>query len=223
MTDGTVIRPRDPLRNFQFRLRLLPVAAGPTETGPASDYIAGVKSVTGLSVSVAAIEIWSGGNNRHRHAHPDKCTWEPITLTQGLARDNTLSAWAQAAVIFATTGAAPAGQPVKRNVVLDVWNPYSDTPPEQGSDPPAGTVVPLQPSYRFVIHNAWISRYEAMPVLDAMANEIALMSVELTHEGWQEQIVDLFATPGNGDEDPLYQPGASDLYQEPGPDTPMLA
>ncbi|MEQ1955819.1 phage tail protein [Mesorhizobium sp. CN2-181] len=213
-------RPHDPLRNFQFRLKLLPTSAGAADAGPASDYIAGVKSVSGLSVAISATEVWSGGNNRHRYAQPDKCSWEAITLQQGLARDTTLSTWAEAAVSYATIGAPPPGVPVKRNVVLDVWDPYKTEPPEGGTDAGPGEVLPAQPLFRFVIHNAWISRFEAMPGLDAMANEIALMSVELTHEGWHGLSLD---GGGSSSNSILTEPGATDLYQEPGPDSPMFA
>jgi len=210
------VRSHDPLRNFQFRLRLLPNRSTEDQAGgAASGYIAGVTRISGLSATITPVEIWSGGNARHRYAHPDKCTWEPITLDQGLALDGTLADWADAAIRFATTGVAGAS-PVKRGLSLDVWDPYATMPPRDGlgngGDPGA---PPAHPMYRYVIHNAWISRYQAMPSLDAMANEVAFLSVEITHEGWRAETV----TPETellNDDSILTEPGGTDLVPPSG-------
>jgi phage tail-like protein len=152
---------RDPLRTFRFRV-LLDDGRRP---------VAGVQKVSGLGVAVTPRETWEGGNALHRYANPDRATWEPVTLHQGVALGTELEEWALAAVTFLRTGAPPtSGGPVKRNVVLEVldhWTP--------GVGPPAA---------RYLIRNAWVSRYEAAPALDALGNEIALRAVELTHEGW---------------------------------------
>lgn len=206
---------RDPLKNFQFRLRLN--AAGTQDGAPgASDYIAGVNRVSGLTVSIAPTEIWSGGNARHRHAHPDKCTWDAITLDQGLALDGTLAQWAQAAVDFATNGVANAAVPVKRSVTLDVWDPFRTDPPVETGGIVTTDTRPDKPMYRYLIHNAWISRYQAMPGLDAMSNEVALLSVELTHEGWRQLAVEEAPGPLDLPSRPELEPGAPDLVPLPG-------
>ena len=76
----------------------------------------------------------------------------------------------------ACTSCAPGtlGQPVKRNVLLDVYDPGVSNSGE------------TRPRLRYVIFNAWVSKYQALPRLDAMADEVALLSIELTHHGWRK-------------------------------------
>lgn len=186
----------NPLRTYQFRIGILPRppeadvatrtflgqetsrAEAPSPVPELDQYIAGVKRVSGLNMTIAAHEIREGGNALHRYANPDRATWDPITLEQGLALDDTLERWARAAVDFLLLGVAPE-QPVKRNVVIDVWDPGR----------PVGTRV-----RRYVVFNAWVSRFQAIPQLDATANEVALLTVELTHEGWRTESAPSFAS-----------------------------
>lgn len=191
-----VIQARNPLRNYQFRIKVVP------QNG-ASAYVAGVKTVSGLRVQVNPWETWEGGNNLHRYANPNKVIWEPVTLEQGLALDNTFETWSQSVLQYATDGQPVSGQPVKREVFIDVWdeNMYQDPPTRRGPPKPpppnAGTPTPskfvatddLQILFgarfrSYHLRNAWISKYAPLPKLDAMASEVALLSVELVHEGW---------------------------------------
>ncbi|RKH07824.1 phage tail protein [Corallococcus praedator] len=161
---------RNPLRTYRFRLRM--------DTSAAGDYVAGVRSVSGLTVQVGAYEVWEGGNNLHRYAQPHKVSWDNIVLEQGLAVDDTLERWARAVLEFVRTGKAP-GEAVKRDVFIDLWDEYAH-PTEVPTPGPAEARI-----RSFHVHNAWVSKYHALPKLDAMAGEVALMSVELTHEGWE--------------------------------------
>ncbi len=170
----------NPLRNYQFRIHL----RGPQirRSGP---YVAGVQRVSGLSVSIEASEIWEGGNNLHRYANPNRANWDPITLEQGVALDGTLEEWATAVLDFLRTGRAPSQQ-LKRNLFIDVWDP--DLHGHGGS--PVGTDVAgggadYTRFRRYEVFNAWPSKLQAMPQLDAMGNEVALLSLELMHEGWR--------------------------------------
>lgn len=162
---------RDPLRVYQFRVKL-------------DQYVAGVRNVSGLSASVGAYEVWEGGNNLHRYAQPDKVTWDPITLEQGIALDDSLERWAQAVIDFSLTGLPPAAQPVKRNLQIELWDPLlADAAPQEEPTPreedDAGRVRVYE------VFNAWISRYQALPQLDATSSEVAIVSVEIMHEGWR--------------------------------------
>lgn len=172
--------PRNPLRTYTFRLRL--------DGDPRA--VAGVRRVSGLSVQVQAHETWAGGNSLHRYANPDRAVWEPITLEQGLALDDTLERWAAACVEYLQTG-RPQAEPVKRNVVIEVWDPHVRGGAAAGSEAPsaaqAGAEPAGEPARRrdYEVVNAWISRFQALPALDAMSNEVGLLTVELTHEGWR--------------------------------------
>jgi phage tail-like protein len=154
-----VVTPRDPLRNFRFTLRV----------GASMQAVAGVQRVSGLTATVSPLEVWEGGNNLHRYANPDKITWDPVTFDQGLALDSTLEDWAETVRYFVMTGTQQNGQSVKRDVTIDArgWN---------------GADAPVVRSY--ALKNAWVSKYVALARMDALASEVALVSVELVHEGW---------------------------------------
>lgn len=178
----TVANPRNPLRTYTFRLRL----------DGASTAVAGVRKVSGLTMSIQAHEIWEGGNSLHRFAQPDRATWEPITLEQGLALDGSLEDWAQACISYLETGRAPSGVPVKRNVVIEVWDPHratgaaAQTPATGPAADRAREASPPPPRRRdYEVVNAWVSRFQALPALDAMTNDVGLLLLELTHDGWR--------------------------------------
>lgn len=176
------VRTRDPLRTWQFEVRL------------DGEAVAGVQRVGGLTVSIGNYEVWEGGNNRHRYANPDKVTWDPITLEQGVALDDTLERWGLAMVHFASYGVVPDYfRPLKRDVEIVLQNPYTT--------PGAGDVI-----RGFRVRNAWVSKYVAMPKLDSLGTEVGLISVELIHEGWVP-LEDLDAA------DPF--PGEADLFSTP--------
>ena len=196
-----VVQARNPLRNYQFRVGVITTGAASTTT-----YVAGVKSVSGLRVQVNPWEIWEGGNNLHRYANPNKVVWEPVTLEQGLALDDTFERWAQAVIDY-SIGKKPK-EPVKRQVYIDLWDdlqypagpptlagPLNRPPPEGPplarlpitSNPavPIDRAAQLGPRFRrYHVQNAWISKFAPLPKLDSMTSEVALLSVELMHEGW---------------------------------------
>jgi phage tail-like protein len=192
--------PHNPLRNYQFRVGFydppLSAEAASADRGASGGgqllrqgfgYVAGVKRVSGLNLSVGVSEVWSGGNSLHRYANPDKVTWDPITLEQGLALSRDLEDWALAVLNFIKTGRRPAAA-LKRNVFIDVWDPYvHGWSPEVATGDAGQAAEPSerQRLRRYMIFKAWISRYQALPQLNAMSNEIALLSVELVHEGWR--------------------------------------
>lgn len=185
------VSPRNPLRTYQFRVRVQPFLA--SQAG--DTYVAGVRSVSGLRTQIAPYEVWEGGNNLHRYANPGKITWEPIVLEQGIALDETFEEWSRVVIDFCARGRVDPTRPVKREVVIDVWdeNSYPSGPPLLSSNavlpPPTPTPNPpyvrTSPAFRrYRIFNAWISKYQALPKLDSMTSEVALLSVELMHEGW---------------------------------------
>jgi phage tail-like protein len=167
-------QPRSPLRNFQFHIYL-------TSPSGATRLVGGVQRVSGLTSSITAYEIWEGGNNLHRYAHPDKVNWDSVTLEQGMALDDSLEQWARGVQYFAKTGSldkqGTADVPVKRDVIIEIHDPVMGSVSGQPSPQP-------QRCRSYTLHNAWISKYTALPRLDALGSEIALVLVEMIHEGW---------------------------------------
>ncbi|MES2639553.1 MAG: phage tail protein [Myxococcota bacterium] len=168
-------RQHDPLRTFQFRVSVpLDQTTAGVQTG--TRVVAGVQRVSGLTQIATASETWSGGNNLHRYANPERITWDPVVIESGLALDDTFAVWAAAVREFLETGKRPS-VPIKRTVFIDVWD---GVPQDRGAtgptDPPR--------SVRYVLANAWLSRFQALPRLDALTSEVALQSAEFVHEGW---------------------------------------
>jgi phage tail-like protein len=196
-----VVQARNPLRNYQFRVGVITTGAASTTT-----YVAGVKTVSGLRMQVNPWEVWEGGNNLHRYANPNKVVWEPVTLEQGLALDDTFERWAQAVIDY-SIGKKPR-EPVKRQVYIDLWDdflypagppalagpltrPAPEGPPPSRPPITSNPAVPIDraaqlgPRFRrYHLQNAWISKFAPLPKLDSMTSEVALLSVELMHEGW---------------------------------------
>lgn len=46
-----------------------------------------------------------------------------------------------------------------------------------------------QPVWRFLVHRAWVSEYQALPDLDAAANAIAIEHIKLENEGWEQVVI----------------------------------
>lgn len=161
-------RPRNPLRTYQFSVWVQP-------ENKAKVCVGGVQKVSGLSSTVSATEVWEGGNNLHRYANPERVTWDPVTLEQGLALDDTLEKWAASVRNFVMSGRPDKAQPVKRDVLIELVEPLRVLS-RDGTQP--------NRVRRYLVKNAWISKYVAMPRLDALASEVALSSVELIHEGF---------------------------------------
>jgi phage tail-like protein len=195
---NVTVSQRNPLRTYQFRVAVFSPDDPPPGIG---DYVAGVKSVSGLRAQVTPWETWEGGNNLHRYANPSKVIWEPVTLESGLALDDTFERWAQAVLDFAATGQPADGEAVKRHVIIDVWDenmhpngPPAPAPPASSSasgmspfsdNPEVNLPGPIGARYRrYHLINAWVSKYQPLPKLDAMTAEVALLSVELIHEGF---------------------------------------
>ncbi|MBS0643114.1 MAG: phage tail protein [Acetobacteraceae bacterium] len=197
-------RPRDPLRTYQFRLQLEspgPLLGEPSRSATTDQvvgaaaapavYVAGVSKISGLGVTIQPNETWEGGNNLHRYANPDRAAWDSLTLEQGLALDDTLERWARAALDFVMTGKAPT-EAVKRRLYIDVWDPTLHGPPQPGAGVGGSSSTQQVRLRRYVVQNAWVSKFQAMPRLDSMSNEVGLLSIEVTHEGW---FIDTTAAP----------------------------
>lgn len=166
-----VARPRDPLRTYQFSIWFM--------AGQGRVPVGGVQKVSGLTSTVTATETWEGGNNLHRYANPDRVTWDPVTLEQGLALGEGLEKWAASVRSFAMSGRPDPGEPVKRDVMIEIADPVRIKPAEHRP----------RRVRRYVLKNAWISKYVALPRLDALVSEVAFLTVELIHEGFTVEAV----------------------------------
>jgi phage tail-like protein len=102
--------------------------------------------------------------------------YEPITLERGITFDRDFVNWANAAQVLDKGAPSSSLKNLRQEVRIDLLN-------EAG-----------QPVWRFFVHRAWVSEYQALPDLDASANAIAIEHIKLENEGWEQDLT-LTETP----------------------------
>jgi len=146
----------DPYRTYKFRVRL---------DGPV---IAGVTKVSPLSRTVAPSEVKEAGDALGPRQMPGAVSYDEVTLEQGWSADGSFEQWANQVLQLHADPAATSR--FKRTVFIDVF------------DLDGGRSAPLV-SYK--LHRAWVSKYVAMPELNADNGGVGIRSVSLRHEGWE--------------------------------------
>jgi len=129
--------------------------------GTSTSPVAAVSKVTGLKRSSDVIEYKEGGNAIILKGL-GRTKYEPITLERGMTN------WANAAQVLDNGSPSTSLGNLRQEVRIDLLN-------EEG-----------QPVWRFNIHRAWVSEYQALPDLDAGANAIAIEHIKLENEGWEQ-------------------------------------
>jgi phage tail-like protein len=94
--------------------------------------------------------------------------YEPITLERGLTQDLDFANWANMAQVLDKGAPTTSLANLRQEVRIDLLN-------EEG-----------EAVWRFMVHRAWVSEYQALPDLDAGANAIAIEHIKLENEGWEQ-------------------------------------
>lgn len=157
MAEFTVNAQRfDPYKNFKFRVKW------------DGKYVAGVSRVGALSRSTEVIEHRVGGDPSSSRKSPGQTSYEPITLERGVTHDPEFEAWANKVWNYsAGFGKEVSLADFRKDIIIEVYN-------EAG-----------QKVIAYNVYRCWVSEYQALPELDASANEIAIQSLTLQHEGWE--------------------------------------
>jgi phage tail-like protein len=129
--------------------------------------VAAVSKVSGVKRSSDVIEYKEGGNPVILKGL-GRTKYEPITLERGLTQDLDFVTWANFAQVLIKGSPSTSLANLRKEVRIDLLN-------EEG-----------QPVWRFFVHRAWVSEYQAMPDLDAGANAIAIEHIKLENEGWEQ-------------------------------------
>jgi phage tail-like protein len=135
--------------------------------GTSTSPVAAVSKVSGVKRSSEVIEYKEGGNAIILKG-PGRTKYEPITLERGLTQDLDFVEWANAAQVLQSGAPTTSLASLRQEVRIDLLN-------EDG-----------QPVWRFFVHRAWVSEYQALPDLDAGANAIAIEHIKLENEGWEQ-------------------------------------
>jgi phage tail-like protein len=146
----------DPYKSYRFLVYF----------GASTSPVAGVSKVGALKQSADVIDYKEGGNAIIRKGL-GRTKYDPITLERGLTQDTAFADWAGAAQKLDTGSPSTSLANLRKEVRLELQN-------EEG-----------QAVYRFIVHRAWVSEYQALPELDAGGNAIAIEHIKLEHEGWE--------------------------------------
>jgi phage tail-like protein len=147
----------DPYKSYRFLVYF------GTSTAP----VAAVSKVSALKRSADVIDYKSGGDMIIRKGL-GRTKYEPITLERGLTQDHDFVTWANYTQVLDKGAPSQSLANLRKEVRIDLLN-------EEG-----------QPVWRFMVHRAWVSEYQALPDLDAGANAIAIEHIKLENEGWEQ-------------------------------------
>ena len=150
----------DPYKTYRFLVYF------GTSTSP----VAAVSKVSALKRSSDAIEYKEGGSQIILKGL-GRTKYEAITLERGVTEDMDFANWANAAQMLDQGSPSTSLANLRQEVRIDLLN-------EEG-----------QPVWRFLVHRAWVSEYQALPDLDAAANAIAIEHIKLENEGWEQVVI----------------------------------
>lgn len=146
----------DPYKNFKFRVKW------------DGRYVAGIAKVGALSRSTEVVTHRTGGDPSTERKTPGQTKYEPITLERGVTHDRDFEQWASKVWNYgAGAGAESSLKDFRKDIIIELYNE-------------AGQLV-----IGYAVHRCWVSKYQALPELDASANAIAIQTLELQHEGWE--------------------------------------
>jgi phage tail-like protein len=149
----------DPIRNFKFRIKIN------------GQMVAGVTKCSALTVSVESKDFRSGEMDSFKRKLPGMVAYEGITLEQGVTVDNKVfEQWATAMSNYlGNRGADSQKTPedFRKEVDIEVYNLNNEK----------------VKAYR--VFQAWVSKYTAIPGLDASAGDFLIQTLVLEHEGIQ--------------------------------------
>jgi phage tail-like protein len=138
--------------------------------GTSTSPVAAVSKVSALKRSSDPIEYKEGGNPIILKGL-GRTKYDAITLERGVTEDLDFANWANAAQVLDNGSPKTSLANLRQEVRIDLLN-------EDG-----------QPVWRFLVHRAWVSEYQALPDLDAGANAIAIEHIKLENEGWEQVVI----------------------------------
>jgi phage tail-like protein len=151
----------DPYRTYKFRVRL------------DGAIVAGLTRVSALGRTVQGNEVKEAGDLFGARWMPGALSFDEVQLEQGWSADNTFESWANEVLKLLSDPAS--ARSFKRTVFIDVFN-LQGTP---------ATLSGGSATTSYKLHRAWVSKYVALPELDATQGGIGIRSVSLRHEGWE--------------------------------------
>ncbi len=148
----------DPYRKFKFRIKI------------DGQVVAGLTKCSALTVSVESQDFRAGDHDSFKQKLPGQVSFEPITLEQGVTEDKTFEEWATAMSNYVgNQGSDSQKTPdeFRKDIDIEIYNLNNER----------------VKAYR--IYNTWVSKYTAVPDLDAGSSDVMIQTLELQNEGIQ--------------------------------------
>jgi phage tail-like protein len=126
--------------------------------------VVGVSKVSALKRTTEVVKHREGGDNSTDRKSPGRTTYEAITLERGVTHDPEFERWAN--LVHPLDDPGMDLKNFRKDLVLLLNN-------ERGL-----TVK------RYKLFRCWVSEYQAVPDLDANANQTAIEMMKIELEGW---------------------------------------
>lgn len=146
----------DPYKNYRFLVYF----------GKSTSPVAGVSKVSGFKRSSDAIEYKEGGNALIRKGL-GRTKYDAITIERGVTFDTDFEDWANAAQVLNQGSPSQSLANLRKELRIELMN-------EAG-----------QSVHRYLVHNCWVSEFQALSDLDAAGNAIAIEHIKIENEGWE--------------------------------------
>ena len=147
----------DPYKNFKFRVKW------------DGRYVAGVSKVSSLKRTTEVVKHREGGDPSSSRKAPGRTEYEAITMERGVTYDPEFEKWASKVWNFgAGLGSEVSLADFRKDITLEVYN-------EAG-----------QLALAYHLFRCWVSEFSALPDLDANANAVAIRTLKLENEGWEQ-------------------------------------
>ena len=147
----------DPYKNFKFLVRW------------DGKIVAGISKVGALKRSTEVVEHREGGDPSTSRKSPGRSKYEAIMLERGVTHDPEFVRWANKVWNYGSgLGVEVSLKDFRKDIIIDLLNE-------------AGQLV-----ISYKIYRCWVSEFQALPDLDANANAVAIQSIKLENEGWEQ-------------------------------------
>lgn len=131
---------------------------------------AGFSKVDGLGDTTEEIQYREGGDNESPRKLSGQSNFDDVTLERGMSKDDDFNSWRKQIFNAMNANGEQGSDEYKRTVVIYLKNK-------------AGTRVA-----QWTLEKAW-PKEQKFPTLDASANEVAISSMVLCHEGYEYKVL----------------------------------
>ena len=195
----------DPMRNFKFRVEILPPSGGKLAALMGPDVAKlGFTVVSGLTVQHEMIAYREGGMNTHPHKMIGQSDYGPVTFSKGvLGHEHALWAWHTFLHSWSqggqSGGSTSGDNDYRADILVKIYDHpvsagrYSDPSETSTANTPIGGI-----KMAYKLHNCWPASY-SLTDLNAGDSSIMIQQLVINHEGFDIAFAgsaQTYVTPG---------------------------